>query len=163
MEYTAVQKDRPTYPRPISTIIVLQIFKFVNNKDLLRYIPDDMLSPSQKKTKWRAIAETIEYTNNKNDEKYFEFVSEGNLQAARQMVAETGLDSRDCGRLVARGHNSPPDCCSVPLVLQVLNKKITADQSRLLFTGCGERTRTSGLRVMSPTSYQLLYSAISVC
>ena len=26
--------------------------------------------------------------------------------------------------------------------------------------GCGGRTRTSGLRVMSPTSYQLLYSAI---
>ena len=36
------------------------------------------------------------------------------------LVAETGLDSRDCGRLVARGHNSPPDCCSVPLVLQVM-------------------------------------------
>ena len=56
------------------------------------------------------------------------------------LVAETGLDSRRCGGLVARGHNSPPDCCSVPLVLQVLNKKITADQSRLLFIGCGDRT-----------------------
>ena len=27
--------------------------------------------------------------------------------------------------------------------------------------GCGDRTRTCDLRVMSPTSYQLLYSAIS--
>jgi len=31
-----------------------------------------------------------------------------------------GIDLRACGRFVARGHNSPPDCCSVPLVLQVL-------------------------------------------
>ncbi len=29
-----------------------------------------------------------------------------------------------------------------------------------VFVGCGRRTRTSGLRVMSPTSYQLLYPAI---
>ncbi len=28
-------------------------------------------------------------------------------------------------------------------------------------SGCGDRTRTCDLRVMSPTSYQLLYSAIS--
>ena len=36
------------------------------------------------------------------------------------LAGAEGLDSRACGRLVARGHNSPPDCCSVPLVLQVL-------------------------------------------
>ncbi len=29
-----------------------------------------------------------------------------------------------------------------------------------LFNGCGGRTRTYDLRVMSPTSFQLLYSAI---
>ena len=28
--------------------------------------------------------------------------------------------------------------------------------------GCGDRTRTCDLRVMSPTSYQLLYSAIFI-
>ena len=28
--------------------------------------------------------------------------------------------------------------------------------------GCGDRTRTCDLRVMSPTSYQLLYSAILI-
>lgn len=38
-------------------------------------------------------------------------------------VAGRGLDSHVCGRLVARGHNSSPDCCSVPLILQVLKKK----------------------------------------
>ena len=39
-----------------------------------------------------------------------------------------GLDSRACGRLVARGHNSPPDCCSVPLVLQVPTDKKNASR-----------------------------------
>ena len=32
--------------------------------------------------------------------------------------------------------------------------------SKPFFNGCGGRTRTCDLRVMSPTSYQLLYSAI---
>ena len=31
------------------------------------------------------------------------------------------------------------------------------------FYGCGGRTRTYDLRVMSPTSFQLLYSAIFCC
>ena len=31
------------------------------------------------------------------------------------------------------------------------------------FYGCGGRTRTYDLRVMSPTSFQLLYSAIFKC
>ena len=35
------------------------------------------------------------------------------------LAESKGFDSRDCGRLVARGHNSPPDCCSVPLVLRI--------------------------------------------
>ena len=36
-------------------------------------------------------------------------------------------------------------------------------QIGICFLGSGGRTRTSGLRVMSPTSYQLLYPAISDC
>ena len=39
------------------------------------------------------------------------------------LVPVVGLDSRACGRLVARGHNSPPDCCSVPLVLRAPMQK----------------------------------------
>lgn len=41
---------------------IYQIIPFVNSKDVLRYIPDDMLSSKQKKAKWEAIAETIEKT-----------------------------------------------------------------------------------------------------
>ena len=43
----------------------------------------------------------------------------------------------------------------------VKNKKNTGFLSKSgVFYGCGGRTRTYDLRVMSPTSFQLLYSAI---
>ena len=36
-----------------------------------------------------------------------------------------GFDSHACGRLVARGHNAPPERCSVPLVLRIPSHKKT--------------------------------------
>ena len=65
---------------------IAQIIPFIKNKDVLRYIPDDMLSEAQKKTKWEGIAETVKKTNEKNNKKYVKYISEGNLFAARQMV-----------------------------------------------------------------------------
>ena len=44
--------------------------------------------------------------------------------------------------------------------LKVMKTKKNHGKSRG-FYGCGGRTRTYDLRVMSPTSFQLLYSAIS--
>ena len=58
----------------------------VNSKDLLRYLPDDMLSDEQKRVKYEGIAETIKYTNDKNDAKYAKFVASENIQAAQAMV-----------------------------------------------------------------------------
>ena len=53
---------------------------------------------------------------------------------------------------------------------QVANLSIKSPQDkkrgkifRLFLISSGRRTRTSGLRVMSPTSYQLLYPAILDC
>lgn len=60
---TTLQNDGSAVSRPISNINISQIVPFVNNKDLLRYLPDDMLSDEQKQIKWEAIAETIKYTN----------------------------------------------------------------------------------------------------
>ena len=39
-------------------------------------------------------------------------------------------------------------------------KKDTEVKTSMPWLGSGGRTRTSGLRVMSPTSYQLLYPAM---
>jgi hypothetical protein len=47
-----------------------------------------MLSVEQKKIKQEGIAETIKYTNDKNDAKYAKFIASGNIQAAQSMVDE---------------------------------------------------------------------------
>ena len=65
------------------TYSVSQPVPFVNSKDLLRYLPDGMLTKTQSEIKWEAVAETIKKTNNKNDKKYTEYVSKGNLTAAQ--------------------------------------------------------------------------------
>lgn len=73
--------------RPVYKISIAQIFANVNTKDLLRYVPDDFLNENQRKIKWDGIADTIKYTNDKNDKKYAEFIRKGNLSAAMSMVA----------------------------------------------------------------------------
>lgn len=80
-------KAKPSASRSV-TYSISQIVPFVNSKDLLRYIPEGMLSDEQKDIKWQGIAETILKTNNKNDEHYFDYISEGKQQAARTMVIE---------------------------------------------------------------------------
>ena len=65
---------------------ISQIVQFVNSKDLLRYIPDNMLNDSQKIAKWEAIAETIIKTNNKNDKYFTEYVAKNDMRSAQQMV-----------------------------------------------------------------------------
>ena len=85
---TAITKDRPNTSRSAFNISVASIVPFVNGKDLLRYLPDNMLTPNQRKEKWEAIAETIEYTNNKNDRHYIDYIRSGNISAAKQMVRQ---------------------------------------------------------------------------
>ena len=80
-----------------------QIVPFVNSKDLLRYLPDDMLTEEQKKTKAEGIAETIKTTNDKNDKKYKEFIESGNLKAAQEMVVAS---AKAHGYTIAAHHGS---------------------------------------------------------
>ena len=68
------------------TYSIADIISFVNTKDLLRYLPDQMLTDEQRKAKWEAIAETINKTNSKNDNKYAEYIAKGDERSARQMV-----------------------------------------------------------------------------
>ena len=62
--------------------------------------------------------------------------------------------------------NCPPDSSSAmgsrPAPYKKRKEKSHPDWDDFFFSGCGGRTRTYDLRVMSPTSYQLLYSAIWV-
>ena len=83
---TAVQKDRPKTSHSAFNISLASIVPFVNGKDLLRYLPDNMLNNLQKEAKYEAIAETIVYTNDKNDRKYAEYIRTGKLSSAKQMI-----------------------------------------------------------------------------
>ena len=72
--------------RSATSFSISEIVRFVNGQDLLRYLPDDMLSSWQKSAKWEAIAKTIKTTNEKNDRKYFKYLSKGDVRNAEQMV-----------------------------------------------------------------------------
>jgi len=80
------QGVRAAISRSAFKISIANLARFVNGKDLLRYLPDNMLSAEQKKTKWEGVAETIKKTNAKNDEKYAKFIADGNLNAVQRMV-----------------------------------------------------------------------------
>ena len=80
------QNVSPAISRSAFKVSVANLARFVNGKDLLRYLPDNMLSDEQKNTKWEAIAETVKKTKAKNDAKYTGFLAAGNLRAAQNMV-----------------------------------------------------------------------------
>lgn len=96
---SGAQSSRSTYELSIS-----KIFSFVNNKDLLRYMPDDMLNNEQKQAKQEAIAETMEYTNNKNDNKYKQFIIKGDNASINRMVQN---DAKTNGYTGIYYHGSP--------------------------------------------------------
>ena len=87
------QGVRAAISRSAFKVSVANLTRFVNGKDLLRYLPDNMLSTEQRKTKWEGIAETIKKTNAKNDEKYAKFIAEGNLNAAQRMVDQAASEA----------------------------------------------------------------------
>lgn len=97
-----VINTKPNASRSAFGISVADIIPFVNSKDLLRYLPDDLINENQRKAKWNAIAETIKYTNEKNDKKYIEFVRAGNLRAANQMV-QTAAEAAGYDKLFYHG------------------------------------------------------------
>ena len=76
-------------PRSVLNFSIKDIVSLVNSKDLLRYLPDNMLNAEQYKTKWEGIAETIVKTNSKNDEHYVEFISKGEVKRASQMLEKS--------------------------------------------------------------------------
>lgn len=90
-----------------------QILSLVNSKDLLRYIPDDFLDSKQIDVKNKAIAETQEYTDRKNNEKYAQYVESGKTAAAKQMLSAKakaeGYDADSGWRMNHQAPNSHDD------------------------------------------------------
>ena len=69
------------------------------------------------------------------------------------MVGVEGLDSRTCGCLVVRGHNAPPERCSVPLILQVPKK----------INGRSGGIRTPDILLPKQARSQLRYTPLGMC
>ena len=110
LKTTTQQNDGSAVSRSAFTYNVPQVISLVNSKDLLRYLPDDMLSVEQKKIKREGIAETIKYTNDKNDAKYAKFIASGNIQAAQSMVDAA---AKAAGYTVKAYHGTDADHFSV--------------------------------------------------
>lgn len=96
LKTTTQQNDGSAVSRSAFTYNIPQLISLVNSKDLLRYLPDDMLSSEQKKIKREGIAETIQYTNDKNDAKYAKFIASGNIQAVEGQKIPPGRVVRQC-------------------------------------------------------------------
>ena len=73
---------------PSVNINIADLSPFVNDESLLEYFPDGLLSADQKTKKYKAVAEMIRYTNDKNDRKYREYIQRGRIDAANQMIEE---------------------------------------------------------------------------
>ncbi|MBO7667771.1 MAG: hypothetical protein J6T26_04845 [Firmicutes bacterium] len=67
-------------------ISIENLARKVKHPDILKYLPDGMLTQEQKEIKWNAIADTIAYTNEKNDRKYKSYLKSGKIKAADAMV-----------------------------------------------------------------------------
>ena len=93
VKIAGTQKVQPEISRSAFKVRIPDVVSFVNSGDLLRYLPDNMLSEDQKKIKWEAIAATIVRTNKKNDAKYAKYIREGKLRSASQMVKVAAKDA----------------------------------------------------------------------
>ena len=93
VEIAGTQSVQPEVSRSAFKVNISDLVQFVNSGDLLRYVPDNMLTESQKQIKWDAIADTIVKTNKKNDAKYAKYIRDGKIRAASQMVKAAAKDA----------------------------------------------------------------------
>lgn len=57
-------------PTDSVSLNIANILSKVNSPEIIKYVPDNFLDESQRKTKYEAIADTVKRTNDKNDRKY---------------------------------------------------------------------------------------------
>ena len=76
----------------LATLSIPQILSNVNTTDIIRYIPDGFLNEEKRKIKYKAISDTIVYTNKKNDAKYKQYIESGNMATAQAMVEQAARE-----------------------------------------------------------------------
>ena len=83
---TQVPKKSVYYAPRSAEINIAELAKKVKSASLLKYFPDGLLNQEQRIAKWKAVAETVAYTNSKNDERYKKYIKSGDKQDAGRMV-----------------------------------------------------------------------------
>lgn len=88
---TELRKDDS---RSASAISISKVIQNVNNENvgLLKYLPDAMLTSEQRKGKREGVRQTEAYTAKKNDDKYKNFVGDGNERNAKAMLRRLATD-----------------------------------------------------------------------
>lgn len=90
-----IEKDEVIIPRiqsiggtrsSTSDVSIAEVFKNVNNKDLLVFAPDGFLSADRKKNKQAAVSAMVNEINNENDKIYNGYLDSGNMHAAKTML-----------------------------------------------------------------------------
>ena len=83
---TQVPKKSVYYAPRSAEINIAELAKKVKSASLLKYFPDGLLNQEQRIAKWKAVAETVAYTNSKNDERYKKYIKSGDKQNAGRMM-----------------------------------------------------------------------------
>ena len=81
--------NQSTTPTESANISIAKVLAKVNSPDILKYVPDEFLDSTRQDIKYKAIADTIRKTNDKNDRKYTGFMRAGNMSAAAALATPT--------------------------------------------------------------------------
>ena len=166
-EKTAAPGSRSSY-----NVNIQLLANKVNNPDILKYLPDGLLSAAQIDVKRKAIADTVEYTNNKNDKKYKEYLRNGDNRSIERMVhaaatanmPESKILDED-GKLLRVYHGTSENFT----VFDPSKGRSTMDIQGSFFSpweidagGYGENVGQYYLNVTNPAPERLAYKALNM-
>lgn len=70
----------------LSEISIAKIIQNIKNEEIIKLMPDNLLTSEQKKMKYTALAKTVEHINNRNDSDYKKCLEKGDLRNAYRMI-----------------------------------------------------------------------------
>jgi len=133
-----LSEKQSTTPTESANISIAKVLAKVNSPDIVKYVPDEFLDRARRDIKYKAIADTIRRTNDKNDRKYTGFVRAGNMTAAADMVRAA---ARTAGYTIRAYHGTaradrvgtvflPERATSGPMAFFTDNRDIAANYAR---------------------------------
>ena len=133
-----LSEKQSTTPTESANISIAKVLAKVNSPDIVKYVPNEFLDRTRRDIKYKAIADTIRRTNDKNDRKYTGFVRAGNMTAAADMVRAA---ARTAGYTIRAYHGTaradrvgtvflPERATSGPMAFFTDNRDIASNYAR---------------------------------